>query len=105
MPTTKFDQIVAGITSALRKIPEDKWAHAVVGLFVAYATALLTLAIEGSTQNVARYSALALVAVAIAKEVYDYFNRDVHTPDVMDAVATVLGGLPITLLVYLLTRG
>jgi len=37
---------------------------------------------------------LAMVAgAAIGKEVYDYLNRDKHTPDIWDALVTMLGGV------------
>jgi hypothetical protein len=31
--------------------------------------------------------------VALLKEIYDYLHKDIHTPDFLDWVATVLGGL------------
>lgn len=37
---------------------------------------------------------LAAVAVAAAgKEIYDWLHRNKHTPEVMDAVVTILGGV------------
>lgn len=37
---------------------------------------------------------LAVVTVAaIGKEIYDWFNKDKHTPDLMDAVWTIAGGV------------
>jgi hypothetical protein len=33
-----------------------------------------------------------VVLAAIGKEVYDYINRDKHTPDLWDAVYTIAGG-------------
>ena len=33
-----------------------------------------------------------LLLAAIGKEVYDYCHRDAHTPEIMDAVATLAGG-------------
>lgn len=35
---------------------------------------------------------LAVVVAAVGKEVYDYFHKENHTPDVWDAVATLAGG-------------
>lgn len=34
-----------------------------------------------------------VISTAIAKEVYDWFNKDKHTPEVMDAVWTICGGM------------
>ena len=37
---------------------------------------------------------LVLVAfAAVGKEVYDYINRDKHTPELLDAVYTIAGGV------------
>jgi hypothetical protein len=36
---------------------------------------------------------VAIVVAAVGKEVYDWFHRDRHTPDVWDAVVTVIGGV------------
>lgn len=33
-----------------------------------------------------------VMLAAIGKEVYDYANRDKHTPDIWDAVYTLAGG-------------
>lgn len=64
-------------------LPHDKALHLISGLFI-YTVAHFISPVVG------------LVAVAIAaigKEVYDWFHRDKHTPEVLDAVATMLGGL------------
>jgi hypothetical protein len=62
--------------------PPDKLAHFIGGVVI-YAAAHFVSPITG----------LALVAVAaVGKEIYDWFHRDKHTPEVMDAVATMLGG-------------
>lgn len=66
----------------LTKLPHDKALHFIVGVLI-YAAAHFVSPVVG----------MAAVAVAaVGKEVYDYANRDKHTPDVWDAVATVLGG-------------
>lgn len=36
---------------------------------------------------------IAVVVAAVGKEIYDSRHKDVHTPDVWDAVATILGGV------------
>nr|WP_320132322.1 hypothetical protein [uncultured Holophaga sp.] len=38
-----------------------------------------------------------VVVAAIGKEVYDYYHPATHTCEVMDACATILGGLPVWL--------
>jgi hypothetical protein len=35
----------------------------------------------------------AVVLIAAGKEIYDYMHRDVHTPDIWDFIATLLGGI------------
>lgn len=65
-------------------IPQDKCLHIIVGVMIFAITNLLL----GSAVAMA-----VVTVVAAAKEVYDYFNKDKHTPDVFDFLATVAGGL------------
>ena len=68
---------------ALQDIPSDKLSHFIAGLLI-YALLHFISPVVG----------LLVVAVAaIGKEGYDYMNRGKHTPDVWDALATMLGGL------------
>jgi uncharacterized membrane protein YjdF len=67
----------------LNSIPADKVAHFAVGVLV-YALAHFVDPAVGL---------LSVAVAAVGKEVYDYLHRDRHTPDVWDAVATMLGGL------------
>ena len=39
------------------------------------------------------YPMLAVLIVAWGKELYDYFHKDKHTCDALDAIATIVGGL------------
>lgn len=39
------------------------------------------------------YPMVAVLIVAFGKELYDYFHKDKHTCDAMDAIATIVGGL------------
>ena len=65
-------------------LPLDKSWHVIVG-FTIFAIA---------THIIGPKYALGLVlAVGILKEVYDSFHRDVHTPELLDATATFVGGL------------
>ena len=71
------------------KVPCDKQMHFVCGFIIA---AVLTPFIGAAS--------LAWVALlALAKEVYDWVNKDIHTPDLMDWVATLLGGVVAVVLI------
>jgi hypothetical protein len=63
-------------------LPHDKALHFIVGVLI-YAAAHFVSPIVGM---------IAVAVAAVGKEVYDYMNRDKHTPDLWDAVATLLGG-------------
>lgn len=65
------------------KIPKDKQLHIAVGFVV-------------GTIGAAIFPALGLalgVVIGAAKELYDARNRDDHTPEFMDFVATVAGAV------------
>ncbi len=65
-------------------IPLDKQAHFFAGGFVFGAT----------VPHVGWLLAMAIVAAAaFGKEIYDHLNRDRHTPDLVDALATIAGGI------------
>ena len=64
-------------------IPPDKALHLIGGVLI-YAVAHFVSPLVGLG---------AVVAAGVGKEIYDYFNRDKRTPEVMDAVATIIGGL------------
>jgi hypothetical protein len=66
----------------LMRIPHDKMGHFIAGILI-YA----------AVHFIDPFLALGVVVVAgIGKEIYDYINRDKHTPDIWDAFATVAGG-------------
>jgi predicted PurR-regulated permease PerM len=67
----------------LLKLPHDKALHFIVGVLI-YAIAHFISPVVGMA---------AVVVAAVGKEVYDWFHRDRHTPDVWDAVVTVIGGV------------
>lgn len=76
--------MIEAILSKLNAIPADKYAH--------YATGVALFAV--ALPSLGSMVAMALVViVAFAKEIYDYLNKEFHTPDIWDAVATILGGL------------
>jgi hypothetical protein len=65
------------------KVPCDKQMHFLSGFIIA---AVLT-------PFIGAYSILVVAVIALLKEIYDYLHKDIHTPDFLDWVATVLGGL------------
>lgn len=71
------------LLSFLNGIPADKVAHFASGAVLFAVFALFT----GW-----EWALVGVAMTATAKEVYDYLHRDIHTPDVLDAVATTLGG-------------
>lgn len=64
-------------------LPHDKALHIIAGVLI-YAVAHFVSPLVGLG---------AVVAAGVGKEIYDLFHRDKHTPEVMDAVATIVGGL------------
>jgi hypothetical protein len=64
-------------------LPYDKALHFIVGVLI-YAAAHFISPVVGM---------VAVTIAAVGKEVYDWFHRDRHTPDVWDAVATIAGGV------------
>ena len=63
-------------------LPRDKALHFIVGVLI-YAAAHFISPVVGM---------IAVIVAAVGKEVYDYANRDKHTPDLWDAGATLAGG-------------
>jgi hypothetical protein len=74
------------------KVPADKQAHFICGLVIA---ALLT-------PFIGAYSIVVVAVIALLKEIYDYLHKEIHTPDFLDWVATVLGGVLGMLIITLL---
>jgi len=71
-------------------IPHDKALHAIVGGAI-FSAAYVLFTLAGLPAL--HIAAGAVVVAGVGKEVYDHLNRDKHTPDLMDAVATVAGGV------------
>lgn len=80
--------MIEKILKFLNAIPTDKVAHCLGGVILFAIGQLFS------------YGLLLAIAGAIGKEVYDYFNKSTHTPDLWDAVATIAGGL-LGYLIYL----
>lgn len=71
------------IVNPLQNVPADKQGHFIIGLLAYMLFHFISIGVG-----------LIVVAVlAIGKEIHDWFHRDRHTPDLWDAVATILGGL------------
>ena len=64
-------------------IAQDKANHFIYGL--------LTFTVTQAAFGIL-IAAVVTALVAAAKEGYDFLHKDVHTPDFMDFLATVLGG-------------
>lgn len=62
----------------------DKAQHFVLGMIVALCPI---------------YPMIAVLIVAWGKELYDFYHKDKHTCDAMDAIATIVGGLTMMQLV------
>lgn len=67
----------------LTQLPHDKALHLIAGIVLYAAFHFISPSVGMG----------AVLAAALGKEVYDYFNKDRHTPEWMDVVATVLGGV------------
>jgi|LakMenE18May11ns_1017448.scaffolds.fasta_scaffold9574208_3 hypothetical protein len=83
-----IEKLISKVNTLLGKlyipcgIPADKQMHFISGLIIA---AVLT-------PFIGWYSTVVVSIIATAKEVYDYLNKAIHTPDTWDLVVTVLGG-------------
>jgi hypothetical protein len=64
-------------------LPHDKLLHFIVGVLI-YAAAHFINPVVGM---------VAVTVAGVGKEIYDWFCRDRHTPDLWDAVATMAGGV------------
>jgi hypothetical protein len=71
------------LINVLLKLPHDKALHFIAGVLI-YAVAHFIHPAVGM---------VAVTVAAVGKEVYDWFRRDRHTPDLWDAVATMAGGV------------
>jgi hypothetical protein len=75
-------------------IPHDKVLHALYGLILYSLLGLIA-------QQV--IALIVVIVVAVVKEVYDFYNQEKHTVDVMDAVATALVPIILFFLQWLFT--
>ena len=70
-------------------LSQDKANHAVYGAAIFTVTYALMAFQRLPALEIA---SAAVVLLAIGKEVYDRANRATHTPDPLDALATIAGG-------------
>jgi hypothetical protein len=75
-------------------IAHDKALHALVGSAI-FSAAYVLFTLAGLPAL--HIAAGAVVLAAVGKEVYDRLNRDRHTPDPLDALATLAGGAVVAL--------
>jgi len=76
----------------ITKLPIDKLGHSLVGLFI-YTLLVLFVAPV--------YAFFVVVFIAIAKEIYDLNNKDRHTPDFYDFLATIILPAFVVIVYYL----
>lgn len=72
----------------------DKSLHALVGAAI-FSAAYTIFTLAGL--HALHIAAGAVVLAAVGKEVYDRIHRDRHTPDPVDALATIAGGVVVAL--------
>lgn len=73
-------------------IAQDKANHYLYGSLIGGAVLIAQLVMHLPPQRSSLIALAAVVAVGIAKELIDRRSPN-HTPDVMDAVATIAGGV------------
>lgn len=70
----------------------DKLVHVIVGFAIALVAGGLTALIVGPGLA-GPVGFLTALAAAVFKEIYDQRHKEAHTPDPLDAIATVFGAL------------
>jgi hypothetical protein len=75
--------MIEEILQRLNSIPADKVMHFASG------SVLFALCLPFISSH---YALVMVVVSGISKELYDTMHNDKHTPDLLDAVATSLGG-------------
>lgn len=68
----------------LPMLPHDKANHFIYGLIIFGLFKILLGPLVGI---------IVCSLFGISKEIYDYLHKDVHTPDIYDAIITILGGV------------
>jgi len=86
-------------------VPKDKLLHSFFGNII-YIVSLSSMLLVGLFIQIPMITMFAIaflltLIIATCKEVYDYFNKDKHTPDYMDIAYTVHIPFIITIIVIL----
>ena len=84
----------------LSSLHKDKLGHFFVGFFVFVASLFFSSLFARDILAAVFYAICITTFTAVAKEIYDYFNRDKHTPEVADILYTVLPSVFITITVF-----
>lgn len=84
--------------SLVMKIPHDKMGHIIIGAGISTFVSSLCLVFGASFLRSALIAVSVTTVLAILKELYDRLNKTKHTADIYDALATILGSLPIILI-------
>lgn len=86
--------MLEALFNRLAAVPHDKLAHAAYAVPV-YAACAALLSLAGVQQHLAECAALAMLALAAGKELYDWlYNRFVHAVhgvELADFLATAVG--------------
>ena len=78
-------------------MPIDKLGHFIAGVNIA-ATVDILMMFTGLDFDMHLYvSVLAAITVGIGKEIYDYLHPETHCVEALDAIATIAGGLVVSL--------
>jgi len=96
--TQKGKEILEWCFSLVMKIPHDKMGHIIIGAEIStfVSSACLIFGVSFLASNLIAVSVTTVLATL--KEIYDRLNKTKHTSDIYDALATILGSLPIILI-------
>lgn len=75
-------------------LPYDKSLHALAGAVIFSAAYVI---FHFAALPALEIAAAAVLLAAIGKEIYDHLHRATHTPDPLDALATIAGGALVAL--------
>lgn len=84
--------------SLVMRIPHDKMGHVIIGAGISTFVFSACLVFGASFLLSALIAVSVTTVLATLKEIYDRLNKTKHTADIYDALATILGSLPIILI-------
>jgi VanZ family protein len=82
------------------RIPTDKKLHMIVGFAISYSIGAAFVIFKPENKFMFLIGIVIALLIGLSKEVYDYFHKATHTPDIMDALATLLGGVVASFLLW-----